>query len=94
MPPLLLGAIQNDGQGVPGKLTTIAPLGVVKLATENSDLPGSLNAELLEVKAELEKERILRSVAEALAAERATHIEDLRRMLPAPDAKARRWWPW
>jgi hypothetical protein len=88
----------NDSQDVPGKLTTIAPPGSVKVTTQNSGLPGSLNAELLEVKAELEKERILRSAAEALATERAAHIEDLRRMLPAPDAvssgRKRRWWQW
>ena len=33
--------------------------------------------------------------AETLAEERAAHIEDLRRMLPAPEAGQRkRWWPW
>lgn len=57
-------------------------------------LPGAAEAELAALKASLEAERIRREAAEALAAERLQHIEDLRRMLPPPDAKPRRWWPW
>lgn len=36
------------------------------------------------------------AVAEALAEERGKHIENLRRMLPAPEGgqSRRRWWPW
>lgn len=35
------------------------------------------------------------AVAEALADERSKHIDDLRRMLPAPEqAQRRRHWPW
>jgi len=43
--------------------------------------------------------RLARAEAE-LAAEREKtallerHLDDLRRMLPPPDAKPRRWWPW
>ena len=50
------------------------------------DLP-ALQARLADMQTRL-------AIAEALAEERAGHIEDLRRMLPAPDAKPRRWWPW
>jgi hypothetical protein len=44
------------------------------------------------LKAALEKAELRAVVAEALASERAAHIDDLRRMLPPPDAKPRRWW--
>jgi hypothetical protein len=53
-----------------------------------------LNSELSALKADLASERIRREAAETLAAERLAHIEDLRRMLPGPDAEPRRWWPW
>lgn len=47
-------------------------------------------AELRAVMAETRAE-----AAEVLAKERAERIEDLRRMLPAPQsAGRRRWWPW
>lgn len=59
-----------------------------------SGLPGVADAELSALKADLVAERIRREAAETLAAERLAHIEDLRRMLPGPDAKPRRWWPW
>ena len=49
------------------------------------DLP-ALQARLADMQTRL-------AIAEALAEERAGHIEDLRRMLPRPDAKPRRrWW--
>jgi excisionase family DNA binding protein len=57
-------------------------------------LPAAAGDELATLKAALDVERIRREAAEALAAERLQHIDDLRRMLPAPDAKPRRWWPW
>lgn len=58
-------------------------------------LPGNNDAEVSALKAALELEKAKREAAEGLAEERARHIEDLRRMLPAPDAKPRRrWWPW
>ena len=66
------------------------------LPTQNRGLPGSVNAEVSALRAELEQERIRRGAAEALAEERARHIDDLRRMLPAPGAapQGKRWWPW
>jgi len=68
--------------------------GVVNFATQNRTLPGKDEGELSALKAELAQERALRAAAEALADERARHIDDLRRLLPPPDAKPRRWWPW
>ena len=87
-------SVVNEPETLPGRLTTIAPSASANFTTENKALAADLNAELAAARADLEKERILRSAAEALAAERAAHIEDLRRMLPAPEAKAKRgWWP-
>lgn len=60
-------------------------------------LPVKGDAEIAALRAELEQERIRRAAAEVLAEERARHIEDLRRMLPAPDAgpaRKRGWWRW
>ena len=60
-------------------------------------LPVKGDAENAALRAELEQERIRRAAAEVLAEERARHIEDLRRMLPAPDAgpgRKRGWWRW
>lgn len=78
----------KDGQG-----------GKTDLTMQNRALPGNDAAELAALRAELEAERIRRQAAEAmveertrLAEERARHIEDLRRMLPPPDAPRRRWW--
>lgn len=52
-------------------------------------------AEVEALRGQLEVERARREAAEALAEERARHIEDFRRMLPAPGAApARSWWPW
>ena len=64
------------------------------LSTQNRGLPSSVNAEVSALRAELEQERIRRGAAEALAEERARHIDDLRRLLPAPGAKpqGKRWW--
>lgn len=62
-----------------------------KLTAFDKGLQGEL-ATLREALAEAEKRA---AIAEALAQERAERIEDLRRMLPAPDtAPRRRWWPW
>ena len=67
----------------------------VNLTRFAGGVPVNIDAEVAALRAELEQERILRASAESLAAERAQHIEDLRRMLPPPDAKPRRrWWPW
>lgn len=60
-------------------------------------LQGKAQAEVEALKAELELERTKRQAAEALAEERAQHIEDLRRILPPPDAtpaERKRWWQW
>ena len=66
------------------------------LSSVNMALPGRLDAEVSALKAALELERARREAAEALAEERARHIQDLRRMLPAPEAgpQRKRWWPW
>ena len=53
-----------------------------KLSTKNTPLHGQVET-LKEQLADAEKRA---AVAEALAEERGKHIEDLRRMLPAPDA--------
>ena len=62
------------------------------LSTKNTPLHGQVEA-LKERLADAEK-RV--AIAEALAEERGKHIEDLRRMLPAPEGgqSRRRWWPW
>ena len=66
-----------------------------KLPGLSRGLPGNVDAEVSALKAALELEKAKREAAEGLAEERARHIEDLRRMLPPPDAKPRRrWWPW
>jgi transposase len=69
---------------------------VANFNTESRALPGKDDAEVSALRAELEQERIRRAAAEALAEERARHIDDLRRMLPAPGAapQRKRWWPW
>jgi excisionase family DNA binding protein len=72
----------------------LAPAGKDQLTMIASPLPGVGGAELVALQSALEAERIRREAAEALAEERLQHIQDLRRMLPAPDAKPRRWWPW
>ena len=66
--------------------------GIIELSGIAGYLPGADDAVVIGLKTALEAERIRREVAEALAAERLQHIEDLRRMLPPPDAKPRRWW--
>jgi hypothetical protein len=66
------------------------------LSTQSRGLPSSVDVEVSALRAELEQERIRRGAAEALAEERARHIDDLRRMLPAPGAapQGKRWWQW
>ena len=60
--------------------------------TKSTPLHGQVET-LKEQLADAEKRA---AVAEALAEERGKHIEDLRRMLPAPEAppSRRSWWPW
>lgn len=62
------------------------------LSTTNTPLHGQVE-DLKERLANAEKRA---AIAEALAEERGKHIEDLRRMLPAPETgqPRRRWWPW
>lgn len=64
-----------------------------KLTTENTPLTGEIEA----LKSRLAEAEQRAAVAEALADERARHIEDLRRMLPAPQGPSparKSWWPW
>lgn len=67
-----------------------------ELSSIGRGLPGNDDAEVSALKAALELEKAKREAAEGLAEERARHIEDLRRMLPAPDAEPqrKRWWRW
>jgi len=64
------------------------------LSTQNRGLHALVDAEVAALRAELEQERIRRGAAEAMAEERARHIDTLLRMLPAPDAAQprKRWW--
>lgn len=50
--------------------------------------------EIIQLKTKLLEAEKRAELAEALAHEREKHIEDLRRMLPAPDRARRKWWPW
>ena len=74
------------------KSATVGSQEQEKLSAENTPLLGQVEA-LKEQLADAEKRA---AVAEALAEERGKHIEDLRRMLPAPEEASprRRWWPW
>ena len=67
-----------------------------KLTTPNTPDPTeleALRAQLVEVELRAVKAETRADAAELLAKERAERIEDLRRMLPPPDAvKKRRWW--
>lgn len=60
------------------------------LTTQNNDLDQEVN--VLRSKLEDAEKRV--AIAEALANERAKHIEDLRRLLPMPEKPRHRWWPW
>jgi hypothetical protein len=66
------------------------------LATLNTPDPAELEAlrtQLAEVELRAVKAETRADAAELLAKERAERIEDLRRMLPPPEApKKRRWW--
>lgn len=77
---------------LPGKSTD-------ELSTENTGLHGNVQASeqagIDALKVQLAEAEKRAAVAEALAAERADRIEDLRRMLPGPGTPTRRrWWPW
>ena len=83
-----------DASGAPGKVLTGQP--EANLATMNTPDPAeleALRAQLMEVELRAVKAETRADAAELLAKERAERIEDLRRMLPAPEAvKKRRWW--
>lgn len=73
--------------------------GTDDLSTRNTGLQGNVHppeqAEIDRLKEQLADAEKRAAVAEALAQERAEHIEDLRLMLPAPGTRPRRkWWPW
>lgn len=57
---------------------------------KNTDLPGEVDT----LKTRLAEAEQRAAVAEALAEERGKHIEDLRRMLPAPQEAQRPGWRW
>lgn len=59
------------------------------------DTPSGSEVETLKLRLSEAEQRA--AAAEALAAERGQHIEDLRRLLPPPASltpSRRRWWPW
>lgn len=66
------------------------------LTSSNTPYPAeleALRAQLMEVELRAVKAETRADAAELLAKERAERIEDLRRMLPPPEApKKRRWW--
>jgi predicted site-specific integrase-resolvase len=76
----------------PDKPTILGSQEQGELPIKNTPLPGQVET-LKEQLADAEKRA---AIAEALAEERGKHIEDLRRMLPAPEGSQsrRRWWPW
>lgn len=63
-----------------------------KLSTKNT----LLQSEIDSLKAQLADAEKRAAIASALAEEREKHIEDMRKMLPAPESRKshRRWWPW
>ena len=86
-----MGYVARAGDG------KVAQAGKIELSGIAGYLPGADDAVVIGLKTALEAERIRREEAEALAAERLQHIEDLRRMLPSPDRhptgqQSRRWW--
>ena len=80
--PARLGDVVKLDNGLAGHLPSVNSHNSVKID------------ELVGIRAELAAALQRAAVAEALADEREKRIEDLRRMLPAPDTKPRRWWPW
>lgn len=71
----------------------VAPELPDNLTNTGTQAAPELHAEIKLLQAKLE-------AAEALAQERAEHIEDLRKLLPGPEDRQqdrgprRRWWPW
>lgn len=87
--PSEMARVYQPRQGDPGKLGHQEQ---ENLTTKNTPLYGQIEV-LKEQLADAEKRA---AIASALADERGRHIEDLRRMLPAPESRksSRRWWPW
>lgn len=85
----------QDGQGHwqvdPSELARLYRPRGSEQVNEQAKLPTANSPELTALQAELELERTRRQAAETLAEERGKHLEDLRRLLPAPDAR-KRWW--
>lgn len=79
--PAELARIYSARESQPAKLTTV-------------NTP--LTIEIEDLKLLLSEAEQRAAVAEALAAERGQHLEDLRRLLPAPKSTSqpRPWWPW
>ena len=96
----------QDGQGHwtidPSEIARVYPARESIPAKTDSTLPGKLPIENTPLASEIETLKLKLSaaeqratVAEALAAERGQHLEDLRRLLPSPTKQvSRRWWPW
>lgn len=84
---------RSADKGQPVSFPPDAPAGFTGF---DRGLPANAQTEIEALKAQLELERTRREAAEALAEERAQHIEDLRRILPPPEASAerKRFWPW
>ena len=83
-----------DASGAPDQALTGQPeAGLATLNTPASVELEALRAQLVEVELRAMKAETRADAAELLAKERAERIEDLRRMLPPPEApRKRRWW--
>ncbi|MFC3170425.1 helix-turn-helix domain-containing protein [Paracoccus fontiphilus] len=66
----------------------------VKDPTQDAPSDNSYSKEIAHLKAQLAEAEQRAAVAEALAEEREKHINDLRRILPAPKPVKKPWWPW
>jgi excisionase family DNA binding protein len=90
-----LARVYSPRAGAGGQGGKVEP---VKLSSAAAPLPGDVAMRIAELEKALALAEAGKLAAEALAEERARHIEDLRRMLPAPDAapgtRKRGWWPW
>lgn len=86
----------QDGKGHwqvdPAELSCVFKARGSEVESEHGKLSTTNTTEITALRAELENERIRRAAAETLAEERARHIDDLRRLLPAPGAERKRWW--
>lgn len=87
--PAELARVYPAREGSPSKIDQPFP---AKFSTQNTPLTSEIEA----LKLRLTEAEQRASVAEALAAERGQHLEDLRRLLPAPNSTShpRSWWPW